>query len=160
MHGCQTTHFCPVGIEGVKRYPPFGMESAMTTEQKSQIDQYRQSGMRYSEIARRMGLLETTVRSYCYRKPAPSVVDAPATSVCPQCGKALPTSKYRPRRFCSDRCRNKYWLTHMDNSSNSSAEKLTCQYCGKPFVDYKRHHRKYCSHPCFIAARYGGERHG
>ena len=39
----------------------------MTKEQKRLIDQYRQSGMKYSEIARTIGLPETTVKSYCYR---------------------------------------------------------------------------------------------
>ena len=41
----------------------------MTKEQKRLIDQYRQSGMKYSEIARTIGLPETTVKSYCYRYP-------------------------------------------------------------------------------------------
>ena len=41
----------------------------MTKEQKRLIDQYRQSGLKYAEIARTIGLPETTVKSYCYRNP-------------------------------------------------------------------------------------------
>jgi hypothetical protein len=36
---------------------------------------------------------------------------------------------------------------------------MVCQHCGKPFTDYANRHRKYCSHPCYIAARYGGDQH-
>ena len=61
---------------------PSDWSSLMTTEQKCLIDQYRKSGMKYSEIARTIGLPETTVKSYCYtptralRAPAPSTAKA------------------------------------------------------------------------------------
>ena len=84
----------------------------MTKEQKRLIDQYRQSGMKYSEIARTIGLPESTVKSYCYRNPVTNPLPVPRGQLCPQCGKPISSSKYRPRRFCSDACRNKYWLTH------------------------------------------------
>ena len=113
----------------------------MTKEQKRLIDQYRQSGMKYSEIARTIGLPETTVKSYCYR------------------GKPIVSGKFRPRRFCSDACRNKYWLTHHEAAASRAGKKVICQHCGKPFTDYANRHRKYCSHPCYIAARYGGDQH-
>ena len=41
----------------------FRLEHSMTENQKRLIDQYRQSGMKYSEIARTIGLPETTVKS-------------------------------------------------------------------------------------------------
>ena len=131
----------------------------MTLEQKHLIDQYRQSGMKYSEIARTIGLPETTVKSYCYRNPIS--VPAPKSNepICPQCGKPIVSGKYRPRRFCSDACRNKYWLAHHDAAACPTAVKATCQHCRKPFTDYANRHRKYCSHPCYIAARYGGDQH-
>ena len=129
----------------------------MTLEQKHLIDQYRQSGMKYSEIARTIGLPETTVKSYCYRNPISVPVPKSNEPICPQCGKPIVSGKYRPRRFCSDACRNKYWLD--DAAACPTAVKATCQHCGKPFTDYANRHRKYCSHPCYIAARYGGDQH-
>ena len=53
----------------------------MTKEQKRLIDQYRQSGMKYSEIARTIGLPETTVKSYCYRNPVTTPAPIPAGPV-------------------------------------------------------------------------------
>lgn len=133
----------------------FRMERAMTAEQKSRIDAYRLSGKKYVEIARLMNLPETTVKSYCYRKPLP----ASGPAVCPQCGKALPESRFRPRRFCSDECRNRYWYSHQEVHDRSTVVQAFCEHCGKPFMDYPQRHRKFCSHPCYIAARYGGDRH-
>ena len=129
----------------------------MTTEQKLLIEQYRQSGMKYSAIARTVGLPETTVKSYCYRNPISAQVPKSTGPVCPQCGKPITSSKFRPRRFCSDACRNKFWLSHHDAAACHAAVKAICQHCGKPFTDYANRHRKYCSHPCYIAARYGGD---
>ena len=51
----------------------------MNKEQKCLIDQYRQSGMKYAEIARMIGLPETTVKSYCYRNPIQSVTSPRAS---------------------------------------------------------------------------------
>ena len=131
----------------------------MTKEQKHLIDQYRQSGMKYAEIARMIGLPETTVKSYCYRNPIINPSPVPAGPLCPQCGKPITSGKFRPRRFCSDACRNKYWLTHHEAAASRAGKKMVCQHCGKPFTDYANRHRKYCSHPCYIAARYRGDQH-
>ena len=113
----------------------------------------------YSEIARTIGLPETTVKSYCYRNPVTNPQPIPTGTVCPQCGKPIVSGKFRPRRFCSDACRNKYWLTHHEAAASRAGKKVICQHCGKPFTDYANRHRKYCSHPCYIAARYGGDQH-
>ena len=114
----------------------------MIKEQKRLIDQYRQSGMKYSEIARTIGLPESTVKSYCYRNPVTNPLPVPRGQLCPQCGKPISSSKYRPRRFCSDACRNKYWLTHHEAASSRAGKKVICQHCGKPFTDYVNRHRK------------------
>ena len=138
---------------------PSDWSDPMTKEQKHLIDQYRQAGMKYSEIARALDLPETTVKSYCYRNPVSAQAPKISGPVCPQCGKPFTSGKFRPRRFCSDACRNKYWLTHHDAAACHTAVKAICQHCGKPFTDYANRHRKYCSHPCYIAARYGGDQH-
>lgn len=90
----------------------------------------------------------------------PSVTPPAAGSTCPQCGRPLPTSKFRPRRFCSDECRRKYWATHTAEGKHRAMTTCTCQYCGGEFTDYAQRGRKYCSHSCYVAARFGGERSG
>ena len=40
----------------------------MTNAQKKQIDKMRKEGMKFTEIAQALGIPDTTVKSYCYRK--------------------------------------------------------------------------------------------
>ena len=131
----------------------------MTTEQKRQISSYRAQGKKYAEIARIMDMPVTTVKSYCHKYLTEDKKRTiPAEPVCPQCGKPIQKSKYRPRRFCSDTCRNDYWREHQSEINRASAIVTLCQCCHKPITDYANHARKYCSHKCYIAGRYGGER--
>ncbi len=128
----------------------------MNNAQQTLIDRYRKSGMKYAEIARRMNLPETTVKSYSYRNPLPD--DLPG-SFCPQCGRPLPVSKFRPRRFCSGACRNKFWTALHADVKGPAGITTVCQYCGKSFQDYKAKNRKYCSHECYISARFKSNSH-
>ena len=40
----------------------------MTNAQKKQIEKMRKEGMKFTEIAQALGIPDTTVKSYCYRK--------------------------------------------------------------------------------------------
>lgn len=83
----------------------------------------------------------------------------PPAKRCPQCGKELPPSRYRPRRFCSDACRAAYWASHGEQIHRQSTVSAVCPVCHKTFQDYAKHRRKYCCHACYIAERYyGGQR--
>ena len=44
----------------------------MTNAQKKQIDKMRKEGMKFTEIAQALGIPDTTVKSYCYRKKQPA----------------------------------------------------------------------------------------
>ena len=44
----------------------------MTNAQKKQIDKMRKEGMKFTEISQALGIPETTVKSYCYRKKQPT----------------------------------------------------------------------------------------
>ena len=44
----------------------------MTNAQKKQIDKMRKEGMKFTEISQALGIPETTVKSYCYRKKQPA----------------------------------------------------------------------------------------
>ncbi len=121
----------------------------------------RQAGYSFSQIAKELNIPRSTVKSWCYRN-AENVLEhehIPPVKRCPQCGKELPPSKYRPRRFCSDECRVTYWTTHGEQINRQSAVSTVCPVCHKTFQDYAKHHRKYCCHACYIADRYYGGQH-
>ena len=121
----------------------------------------RQAGYSFGQIAKELNIPKSTAKSWCYRTSENTQEDQPMQpeNLCPQCGKALPPSKYRPRRFCSDACRSAYWTAHGEQINRQTAVNAVCPVCHKTFQDYPKHHRKYCSHDCYIADRYyGGQR--
>ena len=74
---------------------------------------------------------------------------------CPMCGVQIPNDRKhskigRPRTFCSDRCRRKYWKAHPKREQWDSFEKLICPVCGRMFFAQRenRRKRKYCSRAC------------
>ena len=129
----------------------------MTQEQKKQIAVYRRNGMKFSEIAAALQIPETTIKSYCYRNKFSAAFESKETQTgfCPQCGLPIPPARFRPRRFCSDKCRYQYWILHSTEQKRNT-QKSICPGCGKSFMDYSCHKRKYCSHECYILIRYGG----
>ena len=79
---------------------------------------------------------------------------------CPKCGKPItqvPGRKHK--RFCSDKCRNAWWNSHLDLVKHKTTHTYVCPNCGKEFTVYGGRKRKYCCHACYIAHRFGGS-HG
>ena len=135
----------------------------MTDEQRNQIREYRANGMGYSKIAQALGLSENTVKSFCRRKGLGGVVaftpnvTLTDTKVCECCGAEVIQNPGRKlKRFCSDRCRNKWWNEHLDQVDRRANYEYGCPQCHKPFTAYGNSKRKYCSHECYIADRFGG----
>ncbi len=132
----------------------------MTTEQRSQIFALRAQGCGYSTIAKAMELNKDTVKSFCRRNGAAGIRVTKQTerqNRCPQCGKKLvQTEKQKPRRFCSDQCRQAWWNTHPEMVKQRAVYSYVCPTCGKPFTAYGNSHRKYCSHQCYVQARFQG----
>ena len=136
----------------------------MTSFQKEHISNMRRVGESYSAIAEALGLSRNTIKSYCQRKlcekPYSDDEHTLAYSNCDQCGmKFTLYTGHRQRRFCSDRCRVTWWNAHRDLLNSKGLLEHTCVCCGKRFMGYEWQHRKYCSHACYIADRYGKERH-
>lgn len=125
---------------------------------KERIIDLRANGMKYAAIARLLDILVTTIKSFAYRhqKKIDAAYEAKRGKRCPHCGKLIPAAKYRPRRYCSDECRQKYWATHQSEIHHPNWVDLTRSVCQKTFQDYPKRGRKYCSHACYITARYGG----
>lgn len=139
----------------------------MTENQKTQIVDMRGEGYGYIKIARVLGLSENTVKSFCRRKKLTGRTDAVlhmAVAVrngqhfCLCCGaEVAQTPGRKEKKFCSNRCRNKWWNNHLDQVQRKANYEFICPHCKKRFTVYGNAGRKYCSHQCYIADRFGGE---
>lgn len=135
----------------------------MTEIQKSEILCLREAGLSYAEIGAQLALSPNTVKSYCQRKSASKPVPEPvreeaksSDGSCLQCSKPLCINeKGKPRKFCSDHCRQAWWNAHRDQLAHRSArETLVCPGCGKNFERYQRSKARFCSHKCYILWRF------
>lgn len=133
----------------------------MTVAEKNYIIRYRQMGKSCTEIARALGLSVNTVKSFCQRNGIAPIGQAtgtsPAETLCLCCGEKIKLQPHRkPKRFCSDACRLRWWHAHRD--MGKSAVDRRCLSCGRAFRSSRE--QKYCSHACYIEARLGGNAHG
>lgn len=133
----------------------------MTNEQRMIISSLRVQGMGYGTIARKVGISENTVKSFCrrnVRKVETEQADPHEQEHrCLCCG--APVMQHigrKEKKFCSDRCRNKWWNSHLDRVDRRAVREVTCANCGKTFSVYGRAERKYCCHACYIQHRFGG----
>ena len=135
----------------------------MTDAQRIQIGNLREVGLGYKKIAEQMGLSENTVKTYCRRHGLGGNMaqQGEATKdVCLCCGKPVKQNPGRKqKKFCSDRCRNKWWNANLDKVNRKAMYDYECSYCKKPFSAYGNANRKYCSHDCYVADRFGGGMH-
>ena len=138
----------------------------MTENQKAQIMKLRAAGYGYGKIAQELDISLNTVKSFCRRnrlKKATIVPVIPTGEVthCENCGREIKqVFKRKRRRFCSDKCRNLWWNSHLDLVKRKAPYTFRCQHCGKEFHIYGDRRRKYCSHDCYVADRFkGGDCH-
>lgn len=128
----------------------------MTIQEKNTIEKLRQNGYGYKKIAAELNLPIGTVKTYCKRHLAMED-DKQRCPVCETVIKQAPHKK--EKRFCSDKCRMKWWKEHPDLINRPSKYEYICSYCGKNFSS-RNPKRKYCSQRCYIdSRRKGGERH-
>ena len=121
----------------------------MKLQDQIAINNMRLEGHSPSEIAAKLGLSPSTVRSHIHRHR--HVRDGQS---CKHCGKPLVQTKgHRAKKFCSDSCRMAWWNSHKEEVNKQAFYKLTCQQCGKEFDSYGNSNRKYCCRACYIASR-------
>ena len=121
------------------------------SSQAQRIVVLRGRGASYGQIADQLGISRNTVKSVCRRANA-ATPDAPATA-CEQCGQAF-DDVVAGRRFCSARCRSRWWHTHPERLTRNAIYTFTCPACGKTFSAYGNKHRTYCCHACYIRHRF------
>lgn len=132
----------------------------MTDYQRSQIATLRGQGYGYKKIGQLTGLSVNTIKTYCKRNELSGNAVQPTRSmskVCRHCGAPLvQIAGRKPRIFCSDACRIKWWNTHADQMNHRDGREVVCSQCGRNFIVNKSSSRKYCSHACYIANRFHG----
>lgn len=142
----------------------------LQNEQKQKISELRKKGYGYGSIALILNIKRDTVRDFCRRNgldgylgygllmPAErkrQIVNAP--SHCKYCRQPINESERRGRksRFCSDKCRRKWWKEHPDMKDRRETAwySFICLYCGKDFKAYGNKNRKFCSVKCTLNYR-------
>lgn len=135
----------------------------MNDIQRQQIRDLRNAGYSYKKIAQKLEINENTVKTYCKRHGLGGIAKAPASinepfHQCLYCGTDIQQQLGRkPKKFCSDICRNKWWNEHSDKVRRKAYYHLICRHCKKEFISYGNKERKYCSHNCYIRERFGGD---
>ena len=135
----------------------------MDDRQRQQIRELREEGYGYGRIAQILEISENTIKTYCRRHGLGGVATNLASSegkrqYCPCCKSVLELIPGRkPKKFCSDKCRMKWWNSHLDQVKRKANYSFVCPVCKKQFSVYGNANRKYCSHACYIKARFEGD---
>ena len=124
----------------------------MTETEKRRVAELRAAGHGYKSISYKLGISVNTISSFCRRNTLETLPE----KKCENCGKPITENKkHKPRRFCSDLCRIKWWNSHLDQVEHKAVYRYTCPTCGEEFQVYGNSKRKYCSHECYIKKRFG-----
>ena len=124
----------------------------MTGSQRIAVRRLRHEGKSYAEISAAAGLPVGTVKAFCSRNGIAAGRDG--VQYCGSCGAlVVQTPKKRHKRFCSDRCRYRWWNRSRGAQAGKGAAH-TCACCGAHYFSYHGS-SKYCGHPCYIARRFG-----
>ena len=119
----------------------------MTDQIKWRIIELRNTGHTYREIAKETELSLGAVKMAFLRSKGKQIVP-----LCEQCSKELRQSIVRKgRRFCSDKCRVKWWTEHPEQIKAKAEHCFLCNHCGRKF--FSRKPGRYCSRACYYASR-------
>jgi len=98
----------------------------MTDAQKSTVLTLRSKGMSFSMIAETVGLSVNTIKSFCSRHKG---------QFCLCCGEPITQPpRVRQKKFCSDKCRMKWWNAHIKDVNRKAMYDFICSNCGKPWT--------------------------
>ena len=136
----------------------------MTNAERDYIIRYRQAGKSCAEIARILGGVRQHSEVLLSEKQHRTDCAEHAGGTFRSFGGSLPVLRRKieilphrkPKRFCSDACRLRWWHAHRDMEKNAVDRR--CFSCGRMFRSSRE--QKYCSHACYIKARFGGNTHG
>lgn len=127
----------------------------MTQDEKQKITELQKQGLKYPTIAKLTGLNINTVKSFCKVHPVNATDTQPGTvAFCKECGRPVVVrEKCKPRQFCSDACRVKWWNGHRTEVKHKKMSTFVCRQCGVKFTRPGRTAHHYCSRECYDTAR-------
>ena len=126
----------------------------MTTEEIRIINDLQSQGLGYKKIAGLTGLPVNSVKTYCRRHPVEGAAPKEEQAFCRGCGKPIKRiPQAKPRQFCSDACRLRFWNSHREQVNHKTVYTFRCPYCGREFQSFGNPNRKYCSRECVANAR-------
>ena len=119
----------------------------MTDKDKKRLTELRGQGYTYQQIAEASGVVLSSVKMFFKRNNTPS----DDGGICAQCKKPLEKDAPKKKRFCSEKCRIKWWAEHPEQLSNAREHQYKCPACGKDFYSYMP--AKFCSLNCYHRSR-------
>ena len=124
----------------------------MTASEKQTITSMRYGKASYADIASVTGIPVNTIKTFC-RRNGLTDNDLIDQSLCMNCGCGITKGKYRPKKFCSDKCRMAWWNAHQDQVTRNAHYSFVCAQCGENFTVYGNASRKFCSRACYLTSR-------
>lgn len=119
----------------------------MNIRQKAQIETMKKQGCTIRKISNELNVPVGTIKSYLSRRKS--------FRQCECCGKSLSITSAHIKRFCSDKCRMKWWRENKEVSLKMT--KKVCPVCNQIFLSYPSKQRVYCSRQCSGKARWKNE---
>ena len=119
----------------------------MTDLEKARVDELRSQGLTYQEVAKRTGVGLSTVKMHFLRMKSPDA----RNRTCLLCGKSLGKDVPAKKKFCTDKCRCRYWAAHPERLGCAERHLFDYPVCGKRFYAYKP--AKFCSLECYHRSR-------
>ena len=127
----------------------------MNQSENAIVDELQRQGFKYPTIAKMTGLSIYKVKHYCRTHVInESEIKKTATAFCKCCGMPIESiPKRKPKQFCSDSCRMKWWNSHRDRVNHKHHKKCVCKNCGAEFMIPGKRTRPFCSKDCYFAFR-------
>ena len=110
----------------------------MTKENMDKIYTLKDTGLSIRNIAKTLNVPFSTVQSFLKKYPVR------VGNFCKCCGKKVPYSRFKPREYCSNYFRRKWYRNH------KFGETRICIGCGREFQIKNHHDNHYCSRECYL----------
>lgn len=117
------------------------------SEQKDLIIAYRNHGLSYNDIAKRLGVTAEYARTVFSRasRVGRKNDQVRPNGFCKNCGNPLDmTGDHRNRLFCDDKCRSEFHNQKVLHTPYI----CICEQCGHEFVAYGNPAKRFCSREC------------
>ena len=126
----------------------------MDKKLEQEIIKLRKSGYGYKKIASILNISNNSISSFCRRNNI-NTSSLACDGYCAYCGMPFSVDKnHKNKRFCSDRCRYKWWNENKEKVNEKKKQKAKCKYCSKEFMKFPTSPQKYCSFGCYIKDRF------